>query len=255
MLNKIMAKRKHPSQAPRRSASGGAQWLYGMHAVLAALANPRRRFRRLLVTAEAKRNLAEIPPLPAEVCLRQDLEGQLPAGAVHQGIALLAEPLQAPPLHEICGVQGDSVVVVLDRADDPRNVGAVLRSAAAFGAGAVIVPTRHAPDATPVLAKAASGALETVPLLRVTNIARALAELKEAGFWCAGLDAAGETTLAGAELSGRIALVLGSEGDGLRRLTRETCDLLVRIPQHPGVDSLNLSAAAAVALYELARGR
>jgi len=149
-----------------------------------------------------------------------------------------------------------ATVIVLDRAEDPHNVGAVLRSAAAFGAQAVILPDRHAPNATAALAKVASGALETVPLVRVTNLARALGQLKQAGFWCIGFDMAADALLAAADIGGKAALVLGSEGDGLRRLTRASCDLLVRIPLvRGGIESLNLSAAAAIALYERARDR
>ncbi len=264
-----MAKRKHPSPpAEKRASRGGAapgdpQGHYGVHAVLAALANPRRRCRRILVATPSGHDLAARVAAAAgagrprpEVRDRRDIEGLLPPGAVHQGVALLADPLPEPRLEAVCrDADDDAVVVILDQATDPRNVGAVLRSAAAFGAGAVVVQRRHAPETTGALAKAASGAVETVPLVRVTNLARAMGELKESGFWCVGLDAGAAQSIAEAGLSGKVALVLGSEGEGLRRLTRDTCDRLVRVPITGGVESLNLSNAAAIALYELARGR
>ena len=274
ILDAFMAKRKHLSRHSEKRPSrdrpsgaargaGGPQWHYGVHAVLAALANPRRRCRRILVATRSGHDLearvaaaagADRPP--AEVRDRRDIERLLPPGAVHQGVALLADPLPEPRLEAVCrDAAQESVVVILDQATDPRNVGAVLRSAAAFGAVAVVVQRRHAPEITGALAKAASGAVETVPLVRVTNLARAMEDLKEWGFWCVGLDAGARHSIAEAGLSGRVALVLGSEGEGLRRLTRERCDRLVRVPITGAVESLNLSNAAAIALYELARGR
>jgi 23S rRNA (guanosine2251-2'-O)-methyltransferase len=234
--------------------------------VLAALANPARRCARLLLTAEAKRALEGAlaplarsrPGLAPELVGRSELDRLLPS-AVHQGIALSTTPLEEPTLEEALrqgSAASDAVLLVLDQVTDPHNVGAILRSAAAFAATGVVVTERHAPATTSTLAKAASGALETVPLVRVGNLAQALAEIKAAGFWCAGLAADASQTLAEAKLSGRIALVLGAEGAGLRRLTRERCDLLLRIPLAPsGMASLNVSNAAAVALYELARAR
>ena len=259
-----MAKRKHSSQkSSRRGAAGGGQlWLYGTHAVRAALANPLRRRRRLLVTRHALPSVQAAPedgpagaPSP-EITERHDIERLLPRGAVHQGVALLVEPLPAVALDDVLSAtagQTDAVIVVLDQATDPRNVGAVLRSAAAFGARAVVVPRRHAAEATGSLAKAASGALESVPLVRTANLARGLRAIKEAGFWCVGLDATEGTAFAEADLGGRLALVLGAEGSGLRRLTRDGCDTMVRIPLSGGVESLNLSASAAIALYEVRR--
>ena len=248
---------------PRRA--GHQVWLFGYHAVEAALANPARRCRRLLATAAAAEALSArlaargggARPAP-RLCERTEIDHLFPPGTVHQGLALLAEPLESPDLSQVItglGTAPEAVIVCLDQVTDPHNVGAVLRSAAAFGVAAVVVPRAHAPEVTGTLAKAASGALETVPLVRVPNLARALDEIKETGFWCAGLEPAAADTLAAARLGGRIALVLGSEGAGLRRLTRERCDVLVRIPLAPGVQSLNLAAAAAIALYELARRR
>ncbi|MCB2102806.1 MAG: RNA methyltransferase, partial [Rhodobacterales bacterium] len=201
----------------------------------------------------------EIPP--PEVMDREAFEAMLPAGAVHQGVALLADPLPALDLEDLLralpsddAAQARPVrVAVLDQVTDPRNVGAVLRSAAAFGLAAVVVQDRHAPEATAALAKAASGALERVPLIRATNLARALDRLKQDGFWCVGLDGRARDSLPRLAPVGRTALVLGSEGAGLRRLVRERCDLLARIPIGDGVESLNVAAAAAVAFYELAR--
>ncbi|HLY56733.1 MAG TPA: 23S rRNA (guanosine(2251)-2'-O)-methyltransferase RlmB [Stellaceae bacterium] len=237
--------------------SGGGAWLWGRHAVLAALANPARKRLRVVATAEAAAELAALDePVQAQILEREALAQALPAGAVHQGMALLARPLPPADLEGVIEHAGENtVLVVLDQVTDPHNVGAVLRSAAAFGAAAVIVPDRHAPEMSGVLAKAASGAVEHVPVVRVVNLARALARLKESGWWIVGLDGAAERTLASLRLSGRIALVLGAEGDGMRRLTREACDLAARLPTGGPVASLNVSNAAAAALYELARER
>jgi len=243
----------------------GAFWIYGVHAVEAALANPRRACHRLLVADGVGGNIAAaiadaraaVPGRPQpEFVDRAEIDRLLPPQAVHQGVALLARPLPTPTLENVLGnADAEATVVVLDQATDPRNIGAVLRSAAAFGAIAVVVQDRHTPPLTGTLAKAASGAVEAVPLLRVVNLARALWALKDAGFWCAGLDPAAERTLADAALEGRVALVLGAEGRGMRRLTRDTCDALLRVPILPGAESLNLSNAAAIALYELKRRR
>jgi 23S rRNA (guanosine2251-2'-O)-methyltransferase len=242
--------------APARTASrrGEAYWLFGRHPVALALANPDRQRHRLLVAPGT-----EPPPLPdgpaPETVARADLERLLPERAVHQGLALLASPLPEQDLDEACRpAAGERPrVVVLDQVTDPQNVGAVLRCAAAFGAAAVVVTRDHSPAETGTLAKAASGALELVPLVRVTNLARALDRLAELGYWRFGLDAGGATTLADADLAGPVALVLGAEGAGLRRLTAERCDHLVRLPTDPRIGSLNVSAACAVALYEAHR--
>ena len=243
-------------RTPRIPPTGGATWLFGTHAVLAALQNPNRRNRRLLLTAEQARSLTDrLPPTPqAEIVDRTRIDQLLPGGSVHQGAALLAEPLQEPTLDAACEpIAGQrNIVLLLDQVTDPHNVGAILRSAAAFGARAVITTERHAPEATSVLAKAASGALELVPLVRVVNLARALADLADHGYWRLGLEGTAERTLAEAAPDAPIALALGAEGTGLRRLTAERCDLLVRLPIAKAVESLNVSNAAAIALYELA---
>ncbi len=238
-------------EAPR-----GTVWLYGQHAVAAALGNPARRLRRLMVTDEAGAALAESLPqpwaIPAERVERARLDQLLGRDVVHQGLALLADPLATPTLQQ--ALERPGPVLVLDQVTDPRNIGAILRSAAAFGASAVITQDRNAPEETGALAKAASGALETVPLMRAVNIARTLVALKAANLWVIGLDAAGGRPLSGAALAGRrIALVLGAEGTGLRRLTRETCDEVAGLATQGAMESLNVAAAAAVALYELTR--
>jgi 23S rRNA (guanosine2251-2'-O)-methyltransferase len=257
-----------PTSAQPRRDTGS--WIYGRHAVRAALRNPARRLRRLVaiteIAAEAQAWLAEAKARPTaglkvETFERARLEALLPEGAVHQGLALQAEPLPPAFLEDVlaeippAASAGAAVVVVLDQVSDPHNVGAVLRSAAAFGAHAVVLPEHGTPPSTAVLAKAASGALEQVPLVRVTNLARALDKLKEAGFWCVGLDESAEKLLAELDLTGRVALVLGAEGEGLRRLTRERCDFRARLPTQDPLASLNVSNAAAIALYEVARRR
>ncbi len=241
---------RHGAETPR-----GTLWLYGLHAVAAALANPARRLRRLVVTEEGEAALAQRRPPPwplqPERVERGRLDQLLGRDIAHQGAALLADPLAPPSLQYALDRPGP--IVVLDQVTDPRNVGAILRSAASFGAAAVITQDRNAPEETGALAKAASGALETLPLLRAVNIARTLIALKAANIWVIGLDAGGGT-LGGPALAGRrVALVLGAEGSGLRRLTRETCDEIAGFAMQGAVGSLNVSAAAAVALYELTR--
>jgi len=234
----------------------GAVWLYGQHPVVAALSNPSRLLRRLVLTEEAEAALAaRLPPpwsLQPEHMERARMDQMLGRDVVHQGIALLADPLPQPTLTAVLERPGP--LIVLDQITDPRNVGAILRSAAAFGAAGIVTQDRNAPEETGSMAKAASGAMETVPLLRAVNIARTLVALKAAGMWCVGLDAHASGALSGPALAERrVALVLGAEDEGLRRLTRETCDELARLPMPGSAESLNVSAAAAIALYELTR--
>ena len=259
-----MAKRKgnkgNRAARPKSTGAGAASWLYGIHSVTAALANPARPRRRLVATEEGAERLAAALGRPGhdrpDIVDRRALEELLPAGAVHQGVALSTGALPAASVEEV-GDRGAAsaraAVIVLDRVSDPRNVGAVIRSAAVFGALGVVIPDRHSPPSSGVLAKSASGGLESVPLVRVANLARALDALKERGFWCVGLDSSAETELDPALLPQRCAFVLGAEGVGLRRLTRERCDYLAAIPSAGAVASLNVSCAATVALYAFSR--
>ena len=250
-------KRHREQDRPRGTpdAPKGTVWLYGHHAVAAALSNPNRRLRRLLLTEEAEAAIGQHLPPPwavsPERADRARLDHLLGREVVHQGAALLADPLASPSLQSVLEKPG--VIIVLDQVTDPRNVGAIMRSAAAFGAAAVITQDRNAPEETGGLAKAASGALEKMPLLRAVNIARTIIALKAANVWCIGLDAAGQPLSGPAFAQRRVALVLGAEGDGLRRLTRETCDEIAGLTTKGAVESLNVAAAASVALYELSR--
>jgi len=266
-----------PQQLHRRAASSGAdrrripfeRWIYGRHAVAAALANPERRWYRLAVLTEREQEARTLIAIaaaarrgngePIRVFDRDDFAALLPEGAVHQGLALAVEPLVEPDLEDVlrraATLLGRSVILLLDQVTDPHNVGAVLRSANAFGALAVVLPMHGAPPVTGALAKAASGALENVPLVRVVNLAHALDRLKAAAFWICGLDETASQTLAALDLGERVALVLGSEGGGMRRLVRERCDYLARLPTRIQQSTINVSNAAAVALYELLRDR
>jgi 23S rRNA (guanosine2251-2'-O)-methyltransferase len=232
-------------------------WLYGLHTVRAALGNPRRSWSRLLATPEAVRKLEGLGATP-EPLHRREIEKLLPAGAVHQGVALLVHPLPQGHfedwLQDARHTTGRSLVLILDQITDPHNVGAILRSAAAFQASAVIVQARHSPEESAVLAKSASGGLERVPYLAVTNLARSIEMLQEAGFWCAAFDSDATDEIASLGLAnGKWAFVFGAEGKGVRPLLRTHCDHLVRLPTLPAFGSLNVSNAAAVALYEFQR--
>ncbi len=249
-------KTKRGRWSHRRAAPG--LWLYGHHAVCAALANPRRHVHRLVLTERAAEMIGKalLARFRAEIADTDAVARLLPAGAVHQGAALQCDSLPERDLADIAAAKGGRrrIVVVLDQISDPQNVGAILRSAAAFGVAAVIVQDRHAPPESGALAKAASGALDIVPYVTVVNIARTLTELGEMGFWRVALTGDGEVPLKEAVAAGDIALVLGSEGSGLRRLVREHCDAAAVVAIDADMESLNVSTAAAVALYECRRG-
>ena len=242
--------------APRRHAVSD-DWLWGWHAVVAALENPARPpAQRLLATAERARELEHRfgRPKTLEIVDAHLIAQNLPQGAVHQGVALRIPEPEAVTLEDFQARPG-AVLLVLDQVTDPQNVGAILRSAAAFGAEGVILQDRHAPKLTGALAKAAAGAVDKIATARVINLSRALETLAEAGWRAVGLAGQGERTLAEALDGSPTVLVLGSEGEGIRRLVAEHCDELARIPMPGGFESLNVSAACAVALYEAIRPR
>lgn len=240
-------------------AGGGAVRLWGRHAVEAALMNPARVHRKLWATHEGVESLnGELPPgFPLEYAGPEDLARLVARDAPHQGLVLECEPLEDLHLADILDADDDEdgggrPIVVLDQVTDPHNVGAILRSAAAFDAAALVTQDRHAPPEGGVLAKSASGALEIVPWVRVVNLARALEEMAEAGYWRIGL--AGEADAAfGASLpAGPVAIVLGAEGEGMRHNIAAHCDALARLPISEAMESLNVSNAAAIALYAVA---
>lgn len=222
--------------------------LYGWHSVKAALDNPARKIRRLFLTENAARRLTEDGgALPRHEIVRPDeIARRLAPDAVHNGLLAEADPLAAPDIDEL---PADGIVLVLDQITDPHNVGAILRSAAAFAVKAIVTTARHSPEATGALAKAASGALEFVPMVTVQNLARGLAALKEQGFVTVGLDSEAGDDLNDVPLSAPLALVLGAEGKGLRQLTRQTCDHLARLDLPGAIKSLNVSNATALSLY------
>jgi len=232
-------------------------WLYGLHAVRAALANPRRKVKRAVLTARAAEEIGSklLGRVRHEIVEMDAVGRMLPQTAVHQGVALLCEPLPRLDIEDaLKPSERRRVVLVLDQISDPHNEGAILRTAAAFGVSAVVIQDRNSAPESGALAKAASGALDVVPMVSVVNISRALEELQKLGFWRVALAGDGEGPLKDAVASeGDIALVLGSEGSGIRRLVREHCDAAAYVPIDSAMESLNVSNAAAIALYELRR--
>ncbi|GAA0739051.1 TrmH family RNA methyltransferase [Sphingomonas japonica] len=238
---------KNNAQRPR---------FWGRHAVLAALANPDRVVRKLWGTREAVGALDLPPVIPITYADVADLGKMVPRDAPHQGLVIEVEPLDDVFLGDVLDAARDSArpILVLDQVTDPHNVGAVLRSAAAFDALCIVTQDRHAPPESGALARSASGALELVPWVRVVNLSRALGEIGDADYWRIGLTGATETTLQSALGANKVALVLGAEGEGMRHNTQQHCDVLARLPISPKVESLNVSNAAAIALYAVAVG-
>lgn len=245
-----MARKGHrPSKAsPQRPR------FWGRHAAFAALDNPERRVRKIWCTHEMGAALVLPPDVPVVYAEAADLARLVPADAPHQGIVIEADPLEDIWLADLIeqGRDDDRPILLLDQVTDPHNVGAILRSAAAFNALGIVTQDRHAPPESGTVARSASGALETVPWVRVVNLSRALVELGDAGYWRIGLTGNTDVTLRQTLGPKRIALVVGAEGEGMRQNTQAHCDVLARLPISDAVESLNVSNAAAIALYDIA---
>ncbi|WP_406853951.1 23S rRNA (guanosine(2251)-2'-O)-methyltransferase RlmB [Alsobacter sp. KACC 23698] len=242
-----------PRRPEREQAPHGRQRLYGFHSVAEALGNPRRKVHAVFATENAAQRLALMVPDPKvapAIVGPEQIDRMVGEDSVHQGVVAEVEPLQPLDIHDL---PEDGLVLVLDQVTDPHNVGAILRSAAAFGVTALVMTDRHSPEAVGVLAKTASGGLEHVPIMTVGNLAQALTVLGDLGYWRIGLDSEGPVVMEQAVATRPIALVLGAEGKGLRRLTRERCDALARLDMPGAIKSLNVSNAAAVALYAITR--
>lgn len=249
--NKSRDKKGGGKRARNPYAVPDIEQLYGQHTVLEALKNPQRKVKRFLASENAIKRFEDVIQASAhapEMVRTAEITKITGPEAVHQGLLLEAKPLPSPKIDELISRPGP--IVVLDQITDPHNVGAVLRSCAAFAAAGIVMTARHSPSASSVLAKSASGALEHVPVSKVTNLARALEELKDHGVFCIGLDSEGEQILEETiPSSGRTAIVLGAEGKGLRQKTRDTCSALARVDMPGAIRSLNVSNAAVLALY------
>ena len=250
-----MSKNKFPpKKRPQVDPNDGPVYLYGLHTVRAALDNPRREKRLLLATPNGLNRLSEggaLPALPIEEKTPRELDALLGADAVHQGVALEVAPVDRFRLDDVDQLD---LVIILDQVTDPHNVGAILRTACAFGANAVITTTRYAPRETGVLAKSASGALDMIPLVGVRNLGETIEDLKSRGLTCLGFDSEAEGLLKPRAPGGRLAIVLGAEGKGLRQKTRSLCDEMVRLDMPGPIKSLNVSNAAAIALFAATAG-
>lgn len=240
----------------KKQKSNGTYWIYGHHAVTAALANPNRGKILLKMTKESALDKSLLQEVQTQIVTRQEIDALVPVGAVHQGLALQVRPLEPTFIDDIirkANTMDKAVILMLDQVTDPHNIGALLRSSAAFNALAVILPDANAPDETGALAKSACGGLEIVPLIRVSNLVRTIEAFKKAGFWVLGLEGTAQKTISEDKLPLKTVFILGSEGEGLRRLTAENCDYMVKLPISENMESLNVSNAGAIALYEFNR--
>lgn len=236
--------------------------LYGRHAVLSAIQNPNRKIYQIFCTDDVASEVlsvcakAKVPEKTVVVVKRNELEKMLPAQSVHQGFAARCEKLKNCDIQDFCRfaeTKENSRVLILDQVTDPQNIGAIIRSAVAFDCDALILQDKNAPEETGAMAKASVGMIEHLPIVRATNLSRAIEALKKAGYWIVGMDGYAKCGADSLDKSGKIAVVMGSEGKGMRRLIEEACDITVRLPMSEKVESLNVSTAAAIILYELYR--
>lgn len=256
-----MSKGKFNRQVPSNQRSGkNSLILYGRHAVFAAIANTERQITKILCTKDnfeeidAQCDRHEVDTRKINIVDRKEIDKILPVDAVHQGFAMYCHELPDYSIEEICDMaveQERCHVLILDQVTDPQNIGAIIRSCAAFNTLALVIQDKNSPCETGSMAKAAAGALEITPVCRVTNLARAIEQLKEVGFWTVGMDGHSETTIDKLNKAGKTAIIMGSEGKGMRRLVEESCDSVVKLPISEKVESLNVSTAAAIALYEI----
>lgn len=249
-----------PASTPKNSTarsdqttSGNDVYLYGHHPVSLALENKKRVIKEIFMLSSLQGKFHINTKIPVHFVLKEQLESLVGKEAIHQGIVAKCRPLENENIDSFVSKleqKDKALVVILDQVTDPHNIGAILRSAAAFNADAVIIPQANAPQETGVLAKSASGSLELIQLLRVANLVRTIEKLKSIGFWCIGLDGYAKQSIYETKLPKKCILVMGSEGEGMRRLTQEACDITVKLPMNPKVESLNVSNACAVSLYE-----
>ena len=240
------------------SPSKQALILYGRHAVLAALKNPSRHIEKILCTKENATEILQTTSFTPQIVERKEIDKLLPADAVHQGFALFCSRLPNVSLEEIIEQAQNKTschVLILDQVTDPQNIGAIIRSAVAFETLALIVQDKNSPLENGAMDKAAAGMIEHLPVVRVTNLSRAIEKLKEAGFWTIGMDGYAKTTLDKLDSTAKTAIIMGSEGKGMRRLVEENCDISVRLPISPLTESLNVATAAAITLYEINKKR
>lgn len=273
---KEKTKKNHSHQKPKKemvnqnpnpthnlkNMSKGLNIIYGLHAAQAALENPNRVIKKVIISASVQGKVKALydhlfqsqksHKFELIEVSHKDLDDFLGADKVHQGIVVLAQGLPSSSLEDILD-QDDALIMVLDQAQDPRNIGAVLRSCAAFGAKALIMPEKKSAPNSSTLMKSAAGAFEMVPIIRVANLSRSLEQMKKSGYWLVGLDGQAQDHLSQISVSGKRAIIMGAEGEGLRRLTLEACDFLAKIPMDPQMESLNLSVAASIALYEMSQ--